>query len=108
MWRSPQADVISVAVLLGLGHPDLLQRPLGFRLLALWQLVEHVGGLVHPAALAADLGPYFLDRLLKPERAVGDRQLRPDRKSASLQVEQEILPGLRTLAHAINHPDELL
>jgi hypothetical protein len=27
-------------ILLGLGHPDLLERTLGFRLLALWQLVE--------------------------------------------------------------------
>src|SRR6516162_5726865 len=30
---------------LGLGHPNLLQRALGFRLLALRQLGEHVGGL---------------------------------------------------------------
>ena len=37
-------------------------------------------------------------------RAIGDRQLRPDRKPASLQVEQEILPRLRTLAHVINCP----
>jgi hypothetical protein len=37
-------------IVLGLGHPDLLQRPLGFRLLALRQFVEDVGGLVHPAA----------------------------------------------------------
>ena len=29
------------------GHPDLLQRALGLRLLALRQLGEHVGGLVH-------------------------------------------------------------
>jgi hypothetical protein len=95
-------------ILLGLGHPDVLQRSLGFRLLTLQLFVEHVGGLVHPAALAAGLGPYFLDRLPKPERAVGDRELRPDRKPASPQVEREILPGLRTPAHAINQPDELL
>src|SRR2546430_12355990 len=31
-------------ILLGLGHPDFLQRPLGFRLLALRQFVEDVGG----------------------------------------------------------------
>jgi hypothetical protein len=68
----------------------------------------HVGGLVDPAALAAGLGPYFLDCLPEPERAAGDRELRPDRKPASLQVEQEILPGLRTLAHPINQSNKLL
>ena len=62
-------------ILLGLGHPDLLQRPLGFRLLALRQLVQHIGGLVHPAALAAGLRPHFLDRLPEAERPVGDREL---------------------------------
>ena len=43
-------------VLLGLGHPDLLECAFGFRLLALRQLVQDVGGLMHPAALAAGLG----------------------------------------------------
>jgi len=42
---------------LGFGHPDLLQRALGFRLLALWQLGEHVRGLVHRAALLARSRP---------------------------------------------------
>src|SRR5262249_47375187 len=50
-------------ILLGLGHPDFLQRPLGFRLLALRQFVEDVGGFVHPPALAARLGPDLFDRL---------------------------------------------
>src|SRR6476660_158767 len=56
-------------ILFSLGHPDLLQRPLGFRMLALRQLVEHIGGLVHPATLAAGLRPHFLDRLPEAERA---------------------------------------
>ena len=30
-------------ILLGVAHPDLLQRPLAFRLLALRQLVQHIG-----------------------------------------------------------------
>ena len=33
---------------------------------------------------------------------------RPDRKPASLQVEEELLPGLRTFAHAIDQADKLL
>src|SRR5262245_16019666 len=67
-------------ILLGLGHPDFLQRALGFRLLAVRQLVEHVGALVHPAALAEGLGPYLLDRPPEAERAIGDRELGRHRK----------------------------
>src|SRR5665213_1852157 len=48
-------------ILLGLGHPDLLERTLGFRLLALRQLVQDIGSLVHPAALSARLWPHFLE-----------------------------------------------
>src|SRR4030081_3433878 len=32
-------------IVLGLGHPDLLERTLGLRLLALGQLVQDIGGL---------------------------------------------------------------
>jgi hypothetical protein len=59
-------------VLLGLGHPDLLQCTLGFRLLALRQLVQDIGGLVHPAALPARVGPYFFEGLPEAKRAIGD------------------------------------
>jgi hypothetical protein len=95
-------------ILLGLGHPDLLQRLLGLRLLALRQLVEHIGGLVHPAALAACLWPHFLDRLPEAQRAVGDREFGPHREPAPLQVKEQLPPGLRALTHAINEPDEFL
>jgi hypothetical protein len=53
-------------ILLGLGHPDLLQCSLGLKLLALRQLVEDIGGLVHPAALPARVGPYLFEGLPKP------------------------------------------
>ena len=54
-------------ILLGLGHPDLLESPLGFRLLALRQLIEDIGGLVHPATLAARRRLHFFDRLPEAE-----------------------------------------
>ena len=95
-------------ILLGLGHPNLLQRPLGFRLLALGQLVQDVGGLVHPAALAARLRPHFLDRLPEAERAVGDRELGRHRKPAPFEVEEQFPPGLRALAHAVDEADKFL
>src|SRR5438128_11205220 len=59
-----------VGVLLRLGHPDVLQSALSLRLLALWQPIEHVRRLVHPAALTASLGPHLLDGLPEAESAV--------------------------------------
>src|SRR6185369_7437925 len=49
--------------LLGLGHPDFLERPLGLRVLALGQPVQDIGGLMDPTALAAGLRPHLLDCL---------------------------------------------
>src|SRR5215831_10222241 len=73
-----------VGVVLRLGHPDVLESALGLRLLALRQHIEHVGRLVHPAALTAGLGPHLLDGLPEAERAVGNRELRPDHQPAPL------------------------
>ena len=64
---------------LRLRHPDLLQSPLGLPLLAYGEFVEDVGGLVHPAALLARLGPNFAERFPEAKRAIGDGQLRRDR-----------------------------
>src|ERR1700726_2578383 len=65
-------------ILLGLGHPDLLERALGLRLLALGQLVQDIGGLVHPTALAAC-----------------PRELGSHRKPPPFEVEEELFPQLR-------------
>ena len=81
-----------VCVAPGLGHPDVLESTLCLRLLALGQLVQDVRGLVHPTALAARPGPHFLDRLPEAERAVGDREFRPHREPAPLEVEQQLAP----------------
>ena len=96
------------SILLGLGHPDLLQCALGLCLLALRQLVQNIGGLVHPTALAAGLWPNFLERLPEPECTIGNRELGTDRKSSSSQIEEHLLPGLRALADAVGQTDELL
>ena len=63
---------------------------------------------MHPAALAAGLRPHFLDRLPEAERAIGDRQLGPHREPTPLQVEEQLPPRLRTLAHAVDEADEFL
>src|SRR3981081_2149537 len=72
-------------ILLGLGHPDLLERTLGLRLLAVGQLVQDIGGFVHPTALAARPRPHLLDPLPEAEGAVGDRELGSHRKPRRLR-----------------------
>src|SRR3979490_2236243 len=67
-------------ILLGLGHPDRLERTLGLRLLALGQLVQDIGGLVHPTALAARPRPHLLDRPPETAVAVADRALASHRR----------------------------
>src|SRR5271170_6366005 len=84
-------------ILLGLGHPDFLERPLGLRVLALRQLVQDVGGLVDPAALTAGLGPYLLDSLPEAERTVADREFGRNGQPTPLQVEEQLPPGLGAL-----------
>ena len=61
-----------LGVLARSSHPDVLQHALGLGLLALGQLVENVGGLMHPASLLTGLGPDLADRLPEAERAIGD------------------------------------
>ena len=61
-----------------------------------------------PATLAARLRPHFLDRLPEAERAVGNREFGADRKPTPLEIEEQLPPGLRALAHAVDEPDEFL
>ena len=78
-------------------------------LLALRQLVEDVGGLVHPAALLACRRPHLAERLPEAERAVGDGEFGRDRQATSLlQIEQQLPPRLRALARAVGEAEQLL
>jgi hypothetical protein len=54
----PSFETRSECTMLNCGGPEG-EGALGFRLLALRQLVQHVRGFVHPAALAVGLGPHF-------------------------------------------------
>jgi hypothetical protein len=60
-----KASNAASASFLSRGHPDLLERTLGLRLLALGQLVQDIGGLVHPTALAARPRPHVHQQALR-------------------------------------------
>src|SRR4030088_905033 len=95
-------------MVLGRGDSDLLARTLCLRLLALGQLVQDIGGLVHPTALAARPRPHLLDRLPEADGTVGDRELGSHRKPPPFEVEEELFPRLRALAHAVDESDKFL
>ena len=88
-----------------MGH---LQGPLGLGVLALWQLVQHVCRLVHPAALLARFWPHLAERLPEPESAIGGGEFRRDRQATPLQIEQQRAPVMGALARAVGETDQLL
>src|SRR4051794_31317908 len=75
---------------------------------ALRQLVQNVRRLVHPTALFACRRPHLAESLPEPKRTVSDGKLRRRRQAATLEIEQQITPRLRALAHAIGEADQLL
>jgi hypothetical protein len=93
---------------LGFRHPDRLQGPLDLAVLALWQPVQHVCRLVHPAALLARFRPYLAERLPEPGSAIGGDELRRDREATPLQIEQQGAPVVGALARAVGEADKLL
>ena len=70
----------------GLGHPDVLEVALGFALYALGQLVEHVGGLVDPAALLAGVAVDLVQGFPEAERDVAGGKLGRRRQAAAFEV----------------------
>src|SRR5512132_628354 len=71
-------------------------------------LVQHVGGLVNPTALVPGAWKDLLDRLPEAEPAVADGQVRRDLEPTPLDVDEELPPALRALAHPGLKADEFL
>src|SRR5258707_2928911 len=71
-------------------------------------LVQHVGGLMNPTALVPGARKDLLDRLPEAERAVADREVRRDLEPTLLDIDEELTPALRALAHPGLEADELL
>jgi hypothetical protein len=90
------------------GHPDLVKSVLRAGLLALRQVVQHVGRLVAPAALRPRTRPDLRKRLPEAKRSVTDRELGVGREAARLHIKEQLLPGLLALAVAVDDGQELL
>src|SRR5690606_38083266 len=90
------------------GHPDLVQLLFRVGLHMFGHLVQHVGGLVHPAALLASTRPDLTQRRPEPQRAIRDRKLRLNLQSTLPHIQQQLLPRLFALAITILHRDQFL
>ena len=66
----------------------------------LGKLVEHVRRLVQPAPLMARRRQRLVEGFPKAERAIADGQLRRDRQTARLQIDEQFPPALRALPQA--------
>ena len=94
--------------ILGLGHPDVLQVPLGFGLEGFGQLVQNVAGLVQPAALFARRAVALAQGLPEAGRPVSDGQLGRHLEAAPLEIEQQLAPRLGALAIAVGDCQQFL
>src|SRR3954452_9017212 len=71
-------------------------------------LFRTFAGLMHPAALLACHRPHLAKRLPEAKRAIGDGKFRRRRQAAPLEIEQQIAPRSRALAHAVGKANQLL
>ena len=87
---------------------DLTQVILHRGLDGFGHLVEHVGGLVNPAALMPCAGVNLLDGLPEAERAVPDRQFGRDGQAVAFHLDEQFAPALGALPDADLEADQLL
>ena len=92
----------------GRGAVDLAQVRLHGPLHGFRHLVEHVAGLVEPAALVPGARIDLVQRFPEAECAVADRDLRRDGKTAPLHLDQQFAPALGALPDTHLEADELL
>jgi hypothetical protein len=100
-WLPMKASNASSAATLVLAIQISCNARFGLRLLALRQLGEHVGGLVHSAALFVRFRPDLAGGFQEPECAIGDDEPRRHVRPPPLQIEQRIARVLRALVGVI-------
>ena len=74
------------------GLPNLMQVGFGFRLKALWKIVQYIGGLMNLASLAFGHRKYLGNCFPEAQCAVPDRKLRTIGKAPGFQVYKKLRP----------------
>ena len=91
-----------------LGLPDVVQMAFGLGLHGFRHRVQHVHGLVDPAALLPRRGKHLAQRRPEPQGTVADGQLGVLFQAAPLEIKQQLAPALRAFAEAVGHGQQLL
>ena len=90
-----------------LGHPDLIQYLLRFRLCRLQKRIQHIRALLHPAALVTGVRINLIECRPKPWCTVANRKLRHVHPTC-LQIQQHLAPTLSRLANSVFDRQKLL
>jgi hypothetical protein len=95
-------------LLLGLGHPDVLQFRLRLFVQGFGHGTQNVRCLVDPTTLLARIGKDLAQRRPEPKRAVANGQFRGHRQATLLQSLQQIAPAVRVLAEPVRDRQDIL
>ncbi len=87
--------------------PDVMQRLLGLGLGSFGKVVEHVAGLVNPAALLTGAWVDLLQGGPEPHCAVADGEFRGG-KPTTFQAEKHFAPVLAAFPHAVFYGQKML
>lgn len=87
---------------------DIVQMAFGFYLQGFRHRIQHIHGLVDPAALFLRRGKNFAQGRPEPQGPVTDGHFRVLLQAASLEIEQPFTPALGAFSKAVGHRQQLL
>ena len=104
---APQEDIKGMfGILACLSHPDLMKFCFGPGLHSFREFVEHIGGLVNPAALVSRLTIDLGQGLPEAQRPITNGDLWPCLQASGLQLLQELQPTCLRLTVSIYDESE--
>ena len=87
---------------------DVFQMRLGLGLQRFWHRVQHIGRLVHPAALHPDLAVNLMQGRPEPHCPVTDSQLGRGFQLAAFEVQEQLAPALGAFTEAVDQAWNIL
>lgn len=97
----------SMGVVAGFGLPYIVQHFPGLGLGPLRKIIEHIAGLMHPAALLARGRIDFFQRRPEPHGTIARGESRGT-EPTRLEPEKHLAPALRTFAEAVFDGEKML